>query len=706
MLECRPLCRRLAAITSWLILTGMMMRTEAVEARVSAEAPAFPTIPVEHPRARELLANAMRYLADASNIVDPASGYPVEGWNREPERGLGLSSFTQLTAIGEWLEVHARVVAGSADTPWVSREQALARLIRAVDSLCQDQRDPRLSERGLLANFLDLSSGGRLGPLAGYAAKEPFLQAFGGEKGEAMWSALIAEGWLRPQRNGTRASIARGGTYGAASPGGPLARVTDEQERTRVMQLLDRRPVTVVFGDNANLTTSVGKTIGTLLLPQLKHRPGIRAVRQKLEQFLERQADGYAHLLDRGAGLFHFGWDGSIDQWLGWEDASGSWQPGYMDYLVNEFRGPTTFVILRYGLPATPLSGLGFKVKPYRAADGRDLYTLAPWDGSAFQGLGLGLAMGELRYPAWREILRSLVDIEIDFARAHKLPGFLSECYTGEGASYTGDVGIPEIAATASPRITTTASLYSLGVAYQVAPAEVEQLLADHWPAISPLLTDHGPWEGYNMASRQAVRVQTTAHTLSLILGLLGTGTEDMMRYLESKRLGSQLDRLCRSSAASDLLASSTLVVITSDSGAGLRAHRDRGALRIEAAQVREALVELTLSSPGVGLSGGVLDLHYRTRTPLELAVTLERKTEGAARHGIPTELQARLVSGDRDQSLRLPLPPTPGLEGVTRIVVRLRHEAGSAPMDLAISRLAFAPLGKPPRSPRPRPAT
>ena len=57
-------------------------------------------------------------------MTDASSGYPVEGWNQDPQKGLFLRSFTQLTATGESLELLANVVAGYADTPSLSREQA------------------------------------------------------------------------------------------------------------------------------------------------------------------------------------------------------------------------------------------------------------------------------------------------------------------------------------------------------------------------------------------------------------------------------------------------------------------------------------------------------------------------------------------------------------------------------------------------------
>src|SRR5205823_12006880 len=139
------------------------------------------------------------------------------------------------------------------------------------------------------------------------------------------------------------------------------------------------------------------------------------------------------------AGLFYFGRDTSRDRLFGWVDLEGKWKTGHVDYLVNEFRGPATFVVLRYGLPVAALNNLGFRMKPYRLRDGREVYALAPWEGSAFQALGLGLSLRELDSPSWRRLLENVVDIEIDFAARKNLPGFLSESYTGVGARYTGD---------------------------------------------------------------------------------------------------------------------------------------------------------------------------------------------------------------------------------------------------------------------------
>ena len=125
--------------------------------------------------------------------------------------------------------------------------------------------------------------------------------------------------------------------------------------------------------------------------------------------------------------------------------------------------------------------------------------------------------------------------IEVDFAHRKGLPGFLSEeSRTGDGVKYTGARGHPRDHRRPARGSPAPRSLYSLGVAYTIAPDEVERFLAANWPVISTLLTDHGPWEGYNVARSDPIRFQTTAHTLSLILGLIGTGPANMWRRTPS----------------------------------------------------------------------------------------------------------------------------------------------------------------------------
>ena len=107
----------------------------------------FPELNPEHAHMRLLLENAFSYVDPAHGIIDPDSGYPAEGWNPP------LRTFTQLTAIGKWIELLANIAAGYAENPYYSRDSALSSLSIAVRSLRADQKDPSLSAKGLLVTY-------------------------------------------------------------------------------------------------------------------------------------------------------------------------------------------------------------------------------------------------------------------------------------------------------------------------------------------------------------------------------------------------------------------------------------------------------------------------------------------------------------------------------------------------------------------------
>jgi hypothetical protein len=657
----------------------------------------FPTVPAEHKHVRALLENALRFAAPANKMIEPTSGYPVEGWNQDPDKKIFLRSFTQLTAIGLWMELLAHVVAGYADSPYLSRDQALAQLERLVESLRHDQKDPRISALGLLGNFLDLQPGRRLGPLAGEVDRKKFLDAFGPDKGQAIWKALLAKGWLLARPNDREAAIQRSIRYGAEFFDGPLAPYADQATKEKILALLDRRVVMAVFGDNANLAMAAAKSIGALLHPDVKDRPRIAQLRRKLEDFLDDQRPGYERLNDSRVGMFYFGWDVSRDRMFGWEDPKGTWKTGHVDYLVNEFRAPTTFVILRLGLPVDAVKNLGFKVKPYRMADGKDIYVLAPWEGSAFQGLGLQLCLGEMKNPSWSRLLRSFTDVELDYASRKKLPGFLSESYTGEGTTYSGAVGIPDIAVSPTPRITDAASLYTLGTAYTVAPDKIEKFLAANWSVISKLRTDHGPWEGFNITRQKPIEFETSAHTLSLILGLLGTGSELMGRYLQSRDLSGRLAEVLRSGDRVDLLSDQAQIFAWADKQSALRSTRSKTSFQVTGQRVSEANIAFVLSRPeGVNVSGEMLRLRYRCAQPVDLAfIALKQRGQILLPPGIiATEIFTHFAAtGGGEKEIHIPLPATPGLRDVKEVVITAVQKEPGTPIDLTVTDFGFTPL-------------
>ncbi|MGO8680339.1 MAG: hypothetical protein ACLQUR_06145 [Limisphaerales bacterium] len=656
----------------------------------------FPKVNPADTHTRLLLENALRYAAPANAMTDRASGYPVEGWNQEPKKGLYLRQFTQLTAIGEWLELMANITAGYADNPYLSRAEAQARLAQITDSLLHDQQDPRLSAQGLLVNFIGFKNSQRLPPLSEIIEKQKFIDAFGPKTAEAIWQGMREKGWIVPRHNGKEADIKRSAQYGTNYFSGPLASYADDATTARVMALMDRRVVQIVFGDNANLSASVAKAIGALLRPEIRDDPVIVALRTKMELFLENQKAGYAHLFDAKTGTFVFGWDATRDRLFGWEDGAGNYIVGHMNYLVNEFRGPLMFVALRHGFPAAAVANAGFAIKPFRTQAGDDIYTLTTWEGSAFQSSGLTLFMQELDNPAWHRILNDTVDIEFDFANSHHLPGFLSEAYSGRGVEYTGIIGIPDLAITDQPRITNAPSLYALGAASQIAPDRIESFLETNWPAISGLFTKHGPWEGYDTTSQAVIKHQTTAHTLALILGGIGSAPDNMRRYLEFKGLHDNLLAWYAPGNAVDFLSQETQIVPWTSDGSPINFSRDKNSFHIVGRPLRNGRVTLTMpQAEGINLANGELIIRYRASAPIEHAViTLTRAKGGPyAEPQFPNQIFVRFSATKSGAGeIHVPLPATPGLARTKGLVLVLGKDNEAVVADLTITALRFVP--------------
>jgi hypothetical protein len=660
----------------------------------------FPLVDTRHDDMQRLLVNAMGYLKPEHHLVDPASGYPLEGWNQDPQRGLFLRSFTQLTAIGERLEILANIAAGYADNPFISREQALVQLELMLSSLLADQTDPRISAKGLLVNFLGFDQAGRMGPLSEEVKKKKFNDAFGEQQAAVIWAALVARGWIIPQQDGSFARISRQGEYGSRFFNGELVPFADDETREKIMALLDARVVQIIFGDNANLTASVAKAAGALLHPAIVDDFGAQGLRKKMEQFIAQQEEGYRSLYDEKTGTFFFGWNVTHERHTGWEDGGGQWIVGHMNYFVNEFRGPLMFVVQRFNLPIDAIRNSGFKLKPYRMADGRDLYTMASWNGSAFESLGLSLFMQEMDRPGWRENLQNSVAIALDFSSRNQLPGLLSEAYSGNGVEYTGRIGIPEVAVDSSPRITDAPSLYMLGIAYGIAPKSVENFLENNRQLIEGLYTDHGPWEGYNTSQKNAIEFQTTAHTLALILGGIGSADENMQRYLQWKGLPSFSNINGSESLAVDFLSDRAQWIAWSPSGDRLDMSRESSetlenggtpenyGIRVRAEALRDGAITVRLpNDSGINLSNGALQIRYQTAKTLDAVMAL---TNGPAR--FQNEIFARFNGADESQEIRIPMPATPGLENLAELVFRFGDQHAPLAVDLIISSFEFIP--------------
>lgn len=642
----------------------------------------------EHVHAQKLLANAYRYLDPAHGLIDKASGYPVEGWNEE----MYLRGFTQLTAIGFRLELLACIAAGQADNPFVSREQALEDLERMVKSLQADQADPSVGAKGLLSNFLGFSGNRRLSPVTMRARKKDFVEKFGEATGARIWEDLAAAKWILLDKNGTEGQVRRAKPYGQFE--GALKTYTEQGLTDAIMKLLEQRVVMIIFGDNVNLTASVAKSVGALLAPSIRDNPRAAALRGSMEQFIEKQREGYAHLYDRNESTFVFGWNASFDEFYGWASGDGGWTVGHMNYFINEFRGGWTFVVNRFGLPVDAIRAGTFKLNPYVLQNGRTVYVPAAWDGSAFQILGLSLFMQEMQTPGWRALLANAVAAELDYSTQHGLPGFLSEAYSGNGREYTGGIGVPQLAVTKSKRVTDAPSLYTLGIAYSIAPAEVEAFLAAKWPMIEKLLTDHGPWEGYQTTKKSVIEFQTTAHTLALILGFVGTGHENMARYLQNAKLPSDPVTIHRAASGPEvnLLAQAFNVFAWCREKDRLQQKREGGRFDMSGKNISGTnLAFVPAESAHLNLSGRTLQLRYRSATAIPGCVLrfTPRNHKGAMTIEATLNLAA---TGAAEGQFTIPMPATPALDDIKELVVVLPDAKGDAVLDFNIAQFVASP--------------
>ena len=110
----------------------------------------------------------------------------------------------------------------------------------------------------------------------------------------------------------------------------------------------------MVFGDNANLSISVARTAAGADAPGARRRP--EDPPSPTPSNASSTISGRATPTCTTPG-------GHVQLRLGRQprpvprlrDEHGSWRKGYMDFLGNEFRGPASFVVVRFGLPTDAL---------------------------------------------------------------------------------------------------------------------------------------------------------------------------------------------------------------------------------------------------------------------------------------------------------------------------------------------------------------
>ena len=202
------------------------------------------------------------------------------------------------------------------------------------------------------------------------------------------------KGWIVPRNDDTEAAIQRGvDVTDSNTSTAPLAPYKDDATRRKLMEILDRRVVMVSSATTPTSPPRSPRRSAPCWPRRSPGRPEVAGLRGELEAFLEDQKEGYARLYDAKAGLFYFGWDATRDRLFGWVDLQGNWTTGHMDYFVNEFRARRSSSPPATGSPPTRSATSASRSSPTGCGTGATVFALAPWDGSAFQAMGLNLML-------------------------------------------------------------------------------------------------------------------------------------------------------------------------------------------------------------------------------------------------------------------------------------------------------------------------
>ena len=223
------------------------------------------------------------------------------------------------------------------------KEAALGRLALAVDSLRADQQDPAIGDKGLLGNFFDLSTARRVLPVASYVDRRQVLDAFGpvqgGQFGRPSWPRA---GSCPATASGGGADIRGTDNYGPQLFDGPLQRFRRRPPSAASWSCWTAAVPLIAFGDNANLSMSASHRTIAASRGRQGGDPRWRrcAGNGSISWTTSKRATRPSTTPDR---MFNFGWDTRRNR-LRLGDAARPLAHGHMDYLVNEFRGPATFV--------------------------------------------------------------------------------------------------------------------------------------------------------------------------------------------------------------------------------------------------------------------------------------------------------------------------------------------------------------------------
>jgi hypothetical protein len=231
-----------------------------------------------------------------------------------------------------------------------------------------------------------------------------------------------------------------------------------------------------------------------------------------------------------------------------------------------------------------------------------------------------------------------------------------------------------------------------------IAPGKIERFLEEHWPMISGLFTSHGPWEGWNTSRNEIIPYQTTVHTLSLILGGIGSAHENMHRYLEQRNLSGPLEKLYKPGDRVNLLGAENRVIPWASDQSRFEFTRERGSCRF-ASQLAGigGMTFIVAEDRTISLSNGRLVLRYRSEGQVvDGHISFKRaQDDPLPAPAIPAEIFTRFKhTKEEEEEMEIVLPATPVLSGIKEISLVFGTSGNQPPVDLSITAFEFIPFG------------
>ena len=116
-----------------------------------------------------------------------------------------------------------------------------------------------------------------------------------------------------------------------------------------------------------------------------------------------------------------------------------------------------------------------------------------------------------------------------------------------------------------------------------------------------------------NTERKETIKFQTSAHTLSLILGALGSGSENMKRYLDSQKLTEKLKKIYKQGKPADLLSERYRIITWSAQGKPISCEKQKKRCLIKGKSLKDGGINFVIpGEDGENLSGGQLLIRYK----------------------------------------------------------------------------------------------